>query len=344
MAPSTTSPAEQVPRGGGRQTLKRGLTLVVGIGILLFLLSVLDWQTFGTLLGRLSPLAALAAFLIYVALNFFRAMRYRTLLQRPELPASQLFPISLYHNLLVRILPFKLGELTYIYLMRRRLDVPVSAGVSSLFGSRILELLVIVVVALGTLLVAGGQFQLEDTGLRLLILVTIVVGVVSIYYSALLARWGAFVARRVVPGRFGPWIGDKLMSLAEQFAILRKGPVFVRGVLWSLCTYGCSFGVNLVLLMALGIELTVAQTILIVSLGMFATAFPFSISGFGMIELGWAFGLTTLATYGLSEATAIGFLLNGFQVLCAVVSGGIAYLVLQRSQPQRMMEEVAIPS
>jgi hypothetical protein len=79
--------------------------------------------------------------------------------------------------------------------------------------------------------------------------------------------------------------------------------------------------VNLILILGIGIEIPFATLAIIVSIGMFATAFPFSISGFGMIELGWAFGLTTLAGFTLPEATAIGFLLNGFQIICALISG-----------------------
>jgi hypothetical protein len=66
---------------------------------------------------------------------------------------------------------------------------------------------------------------------------------------------------------------------------------------------------------------------------MLAESLPLAtISGLGMIEGGWTFGLVTLAGYDLSQAVAIGFFLHGCQILAAAATGLIGYLWLQTSK------------
>ncbi|MFQ3672788.1 MAG: hypothetical protein SNJ83_04235, partial [Aggregatilineales bacterium] len=94
-------------------------------------------------------------------------------------------------------------------------------------------------------------------------------------------------------------------------------------------TYGSTFLTSLVLLNTLGIALTFHEFVIVISLGMFATAFPFNISGFGLVEWSLAFGLARYAGLPLSEATALGLLLNGFQQIAAFIWGGIGFAVLR---------------
>jgi hypothetical protein len=68
---------------------------------------------------------------------------------------------------------------------------------------------------------------------------------------------------------------------------------------------------------------------------MFATAFPFSLSGFGAVELSFAFGLVNLAGYSAGDATSIGLMLNGMQLIFAALSGLLGYLLMQRGAPGR---------
>ncbi|MBZ0302904.1 MAG: hypothetical protein K8J31_24375, partial [Anaerolineae bacterium] len=57
-----------------------------------------------------------------------------------------------------------------------------------------------------------------------------------------------------------------------------------------------------------------------------------TISGLGMIEGGWTFGLVTLAGYDVGQAASIGFFLHGCQIVCAVTTGLIGYLWLHMNR------------
>jgi glycosyltransferase 2 family protein len=312
-----------------RKFFWRGISLLAGIFIVLLVFGLMDWQAFAERLNQLSLIEIMAAAGVYLLLNLFRCLRYQALLSATyAAPLRWLFPISLYHNFLVRVLPFKLGELTYIVLIQRYLRIPVEAGLSSLFGSRILELLVIVLVGLGSLFIAGDIFAGQQTLQLIFLVIFIGVGIPSIYFAGSLLRFAASIITRL-PVSFAQVIASRVAKLAVEFDTLRQPRRFGQAFFWSFFTYSASFGANWVLLHALNIEMSLALAVLVITLGMFASAFPFNVSGFGMVEISWTFGLTTLLGYSAGEAASIGLLLNGFQIVCAVFYGVIGWLWLR---------------
>lgn len=339
----TSEPVAQPEAKSGfkmnRKTISRAISLIVALLLIIFLIRIIDWTTFGELLLKLSPASILAGFLIYVALNFFRALRFKALLDRDNVPIKLLFPIALAHNFLVRLLPFKLGELAYLVLLKNRLNIPVEESVSSLGGSRLLELLVIVTVGSVTLLVAGDIFPGQQIVMMILATVFVLVAMAAFYYAGKIIRFCMSVLRMIVRRIIGnepaflDTLAEKLEKVALEFDRVSRPRLFLNALFWSLFTYACSFGTNLVILWAVGVQLTPVEMVILISMGMFATAFPFNISGFGMVELSWGVGLTTLAAFTIDDATAVGLLLNGFQILCAAVSGIIGYGIVRVQKP-----------
>ena len=141
-----TEPAASKERSAGarlsrRQLLARAASITITVVLLADLVGRVNWAEFDQMLGRVGPASWIGALLAYLALNLLRALRFRILLDKRDSPWRILIPITLYHNFLVRALPFKLGELSYIVLLRSRLNYTMEEGFSSLFGARVLELL-----------------------------------------------------------------------------------------------------------------------------------------------------------------------------------------------------------
>lgn len=306
--------------------VKRILFFCVGMVLLGFVLLQVDWAQFGILWQSFPLEWAFLTWIVYTLLNVFRALRYRVLLGEPTAPARELFFIGVYHNFLVRLLPFKLGEATYVILLKQRLHYSYGQGVSSLVGSRLFELLFIVTV-LVAVVVGGGNLVGADSSILLLVsFFCVLVGGAFFYWGGRILRAMVWHLSSFLPFR----LVQKAESFAEELDLLREPKRFWGGVAWSMGTYSASFMTNFILLWGLGIEITPINAIIAVSIGMFATAFPFNVSGFGAVELGWAFALTTLASYSLSEATTIGLFLNTFQVLCASILGLVGWLYLNK--------------
>ena len=145
-----------------RQLLIRIASVAITVVLLTDLVGRVHWADFDQLLARIAVSGWIGALLAYLALNLFRALRFRILLDKRDSPWRILIPITLYHNFLVRVLPFKLGELSYVVLLRSRLNYSMEEGVSSLFGARLLELLIIVMVAAASILASAEQLAARN--------------------------------------------------------------------------------------------------------------------------------------------------------------------------------------
>lgn len=349
MADTTSIPSNKRKPINTRQLIWRGISIIVTVALLAFLIGNVEWEDFGEVLGRISALSLLGAFLSYLTLNVLRAIRFRTLLDKSDSPLRVLIPITLYHNFLVRLLPFKLGELSYIVLLRTRLNYSMESGVSSLFGARILELLIIVVVFASGIVMSGEQFANQRDGLLLIVVVVFLSSVIGLYYAGTIIRFMLKGTNRLVSRITSEPIGliekinTKLTEMAVEFDRIRHPRLFVSALFISCFTYTSSFMTNYILLTAIGLDVELPVVITIISIGMFASAFPFSVSGFGVVELSWLFGLTQFAGFTESEATSVGFLLHGFQVIAATVYGIVGYILIHMTPPLENKPEVQSP-
>ena len=334
-----TSDGPTGAKGSRRQLLARAASIAITGILLADLIGRVNWAEFDQMLGRVALSSWVGALLAYLALNLFRALRFRILLDKRDSPWRILIPITLYHNFLVRALPFKLGELSYIVLLRSRLNYTMEEGLSSLFGARILELLIIVMVFAASIPASAEQLAAQRDELTLAIAVAFLISVIGLYFGGSVIR--AFQGRaqpvltfaeRRRPG-LAAGLNSRLAHLGEEMDRIRQPRLFLAALFTTCFTYTSSFLTNYILLRALGVEVQLPAFIAIISLGMFASAFPFTVSGFGVVEGAWLFGLTRFASMPEADAAAAGFLLHGFQIFAAALYGLLGYLLIHISAP-----------
>ncbi len=330
----------EAPRGGKRRQLFwRLLSIVITVALLYFVVNELQGADLAALIRRIPTWSWTAALLVYLALNLLRALRFRVLLDRRESPMRLLIPITLYHNGLVRVVPFKLGEISYVILLKTRLNYTMEAGLGSLFGARILELLIIVVVFAFGIFMSGEQFAAQRDQLMAAVLSVFLASIIGLYYAGSLLRLSLRALRRItIPAMDNPdsifaTAQSKLTDLAAEFDRIRQPRLFFSALFISCFTYTSSFLTNYILLRAVGLEADLPVVITVISLGMFGSAFPFTLSGFGIVETAWWTGLTRFAGYAGDEAAAIGIILHGFQIVAAVLYGLAGYVLIRLSPP-----------
>lgn len=309
--------------------------LVISLGLAWYLLRNVDLDAF-TRIAQNIPVSSLALALgLYVLLNFWRALRFRVPLNRQEVSVRVLFPITLYHNFLVRTLPFRTGELAYITLLRQYLQQPVSSGFSSLLGARLFELLLVIMGGMAGLLLSSSQL-VEQGQLVLVLLVGGFVVCLAVIYQAgrltrLLARlWSGAVA--LTPLKHNKLVGQveqKLQVIAVQLDRMHEPRMFFSLLFFSFFTYGTNTIFYIVVMKALGLDANIGILLPIISIGMLSSFFPLSFLELGVIESGFTFGMVVLAGLEIGQAVPIAFFLHGFQMMCAVLTGLTGYLLLQ---------------
>ena len=328
----TEPPNDIKPPVTRNQWLGRAINVSIAIILVVVLVNIIDFDTFADVLGRLSLSTVLAGFIVFVLLNLWRTLRYLALLDRDDLPIGRTFIISFYHNMMVRLLPFKLGELTYVVLMRNRLNVPPEEGLRSLFGSRLGELLVIILVFSATLLISSDVMP-NQQGLAIIFAgIAIVGGIVGFYYSGAIGHFCVMISRRLFGWLPIAGILDRLDALATDFERFQNASMLAKSLLWSCFSYASSFALVTILLMAVGVDVSLTTLITLISISMFASAVPFNIAGFGTVEIGWTASLVAFAGYTAAEAASIGLMINSFMLLAAIGTGILSFLWLNLRQ------------
>ena len=338
----TTTPdtAGHTPKRRTRRLMIRSLLFVLSITLVIFIVSQADWAYLVELAAQAPMHYIVAGFAVYLLLNMFRVMRYDALLDSQNSQTfaargevlryrTEHYSISLVHNFMVRLLPFKLGEVFYPALMKRRGRISLMRSSVALLLSRLLELVVIVVVGSISLILFSDDVGVSQSVAR--VVFTVIVS--GLLITGLIFRFAAVDTLLARLSRFtGKRAGEGIQVLWLDARSTVTGSGLRQALLLSIATYGCSFFVNTILLLAMGVELNVGQIIALVSIAMFATAIPLNISGFGSVEVGWSTGLALFIGTAVDRGLAIGFFINGsillFSLLGMII--GVAGMMLSR--------------
>ncbi len=315
--------------------LHRLISPLLGLGVstilVIYLVRQIDYVHFLQLAKSVPLWLFFLLLVLFFLLNIFRALRFRILLDRKQLPLAVLFPITLCHNFFVRTLPLMVGEFSYVALLRRYLKIPVSEGVRSLFEARLFDLQFVIL---------GGTFgvltmRVQSTGyvLNILVLVGILISANRVLFSVL-PKGVEHIWTYIV--QICPWqhtslldsIGHKLGEVSLQLDRFRCFRLLLQGLAFSLCVYGINVSIHLFLLSTLNVDQRLNVLLVVISIVMIASWFPFSLSGFGVIEGSWAGSLVMFADMEVGSALSIGLFIHCCQVFMTILLGLLGFILL----------------
>ena len=324
--------------------LNRLISPLLGLGVsailVIYLAGQIDYPHFLSLAKNVPLRFFFGLFALFLLLNIFRALRFRMLLDRKELPLGVLFPITLCHNFFVRTLPLMVGEFSYIALLRRHLKIPVSEGIRSLFEARLFDLQFVIVGGTLGLLTMGRQ----SIGYVLAVLAIagglIIVNRVlfTVLPKGIERIWTCIV--RIYPWRHTALLdsaGHKLGEVSLQLDRFRCLRPLLKALAVSLCIYGINVSCHLLLLSTLNVNQRLSVLLVVISIVMIAAWFPFSLSGFGVIEGSWAASLVMFTDMEVGAALSVGFFIHCCQVLMTSLLGLLGFVLLTSRVRERLM-------
>ncbi len=309
------------------------VSLVVSVAIMAYLLSQIETGVlFETARGMTArPLAAFL--LLLVGGVVARAVRFWLLLDR-AVPFRLLVGVVLVRNLFVDLIPARLGELSYVYLLKRRAGRAVEEGLASLMLAVAFDVAALAPLLLLAFLVVGSGGALSGMWLAV---AAATLGVIAIAGARLAAPLGRGVADLFA----GSVRLEPLVRLVRQTATAldhtwARGiavPVLAVSMVVRLCKFGSYFFLVVAVMDAVGsaaVELGFFRVFLGVVSAELAAALPIpTVASFGVFE---AAGTYSCMEVGLSRELAIlsGVLAHGTSQLIEYTMGIIALLVLMR--------------
>jgi len=309
------------------------IRFLVSILITAILITVLVSQiSFGdlyALLFHLDPWWTLSGCLGYVLSLLFRALRVRWLVHSKGLSLSQFTRISVLHNFSLMVLPSKLGELAYPYLMNRMCGVTLTEGLASLITGRIYDFFITFMMLLISAMGFPEILKIDVWVAAMIAVACVSVTFLTLFHMSRLSRWVSALfeklSSRVRCKRRNPflWIRDKISHISADFNAIHSRRGYFPVTLLTTLSWLMAFWMFYAFLRGFGISISFLNVIFGASVALFVNALPISgLGNWGILEAGWAAGFLLV---GLSKEKAIatGF---GVHILIFVISGFFAVL------------------
>lgn len=305
------------------------VSLAITVGLFAWLLSDVDLRELAALATRAGPMPLAAFAALMAASILFRAARFWILLGR-AVPLGLLTGITMVRNLFVDLLPVRMGELSYVYLVTSRTGRPVEEALATVVLAVLLDVIALAPLLVLAVLVIGGTLAAPAEVLMAGSVAIAAVGVVALRLAAPVTVVAARVLERHAPAalaRLAPRLRLLAATLAEARARGRLLPALGLSLLLRLCKYGSVYCLMLAVLTPLGYTAA--------NLGFFpvfiaaisaevAAALPLhGIGGFGTYETAWTLTFSRLG-FPREHAIASGILGHLFGQVAEYVVGAAA--------------------
>lgn len=303
------------------------LSILITLGIIFFLLLQISIKDLYILLKTIDPFWAALGSITYLLAILFRALRFKWLTYSKGIPLSILFRITAFYHLSLMVLPSKLGELSYPYLLNKISGMNVTEGLASLIASRVYDFFIMMMILLFVTIGFQGLFKVNP--FFLIFFIASLIGFIffAFFYMSSFLSWFSNILGKISNGtrprnaRFVLWIQRKMSEMAEDFYAIKARKTYFPVSLTSLASWVMIFLTFYAYMKGFGIEISFAKMILGSTVGVVANALPISaIGNWGTLEAGWAAGFLMV---GLSKEKAIA---TGFGVhilifiVCAIIS------------------------
>jgi uncharacterized protein (TIRG00374 family) len=248
-------------------------------------------------------------------------------------PFADMLRLVLASSLGSQLLPLKLGEFAYIYLLKRSRRASIPQGLSSLLAARLFDLLAIAALFILVSLALGlaAQEQLAIYFNAILIFIAALMGVIlflligSRYAGRLLDWFFELPFLRAHPTPFLGKLRAALQDLLHELARYSPRDMFEWGALAGLEWFINYYAFH-VLLLGIGMTPRFIDTVVCVTFAALASVLPLnSFGSFGTQEAGWAAGLLLMG-FSRENAISSGFATHLLTLAYMLVLGGISWL------------------
>ncbi len=323
---------------GGSLSKRLILSILITVGIIVFLLLQISLRDLYSLLRSIDPLWAALGSIAYLLATLFRALRFKWLIYSKRVPLSDLFRITVFYHLSLMILPSKLGEFSFPYLLNKISGATMTEGLASLVLSRVYDFFIILMVLLAVSVGFQSLFKVNLLLIIFLITFLICLIVFCLFYMSPLLKYLSNVLGKISDrkesrnARFLPWVHEKMTETAEDFRAIKTRNTYFPVSVTSLASWAMIFWTFYAYMKSFGIEISLTKMLFGSTIGVIANALPVSgIGNWGTLEAGWAAGFLAV---GLSKEKAIasGFGVHILIFIVCAMSGFFCWITFRKQK------------
>ena len=261
------------------------------------------------------------ALVVFIINQLLRAFRFSILIHSKEVMVRDIFSVQCLYSLFAYLLPFRSGEPSYIYILKKYVKIPATEGVATLLVARIFDYIAISFLFFFVLFLVWGRLPLQP---RILIFpVVMVLFIIFLFFVFLIFRGGMVVGflksiNGGVAPRYKRLTGVILRNSEEILTSLRKitnKNVYMTVFLISMLTWlvlALSFDL---MIRALGYDVSYL-TALCLTVLLFPVAFAQGVGNLGTHEAEW---VPILLLFGFHQETAISIALSSHAIIFSYI-------------------------
>jgi len=296
-----------------------------------------EWDPFVAAFQQVDMLLLLAAVFVQLLCLSTRAFRWQAVLSSLVLvPLRRMFPYVVIGMLANDLIPARVGELYRAWLVTRREGLNYASSLASVVVERVIDGLFVVGMFVTSLWLIG----IEDGGLReLRITAGLLFGGLGVGLGLLVLlpafmRWVILSLTAWLPQAAAAWIRKTLDHFLIGIGVLRHPSTLLRVLFWAAMLWLSELLLYGVILSAMGLDLSIAEIALVLSLVSLVLVLPSAPGYIGVYHLAC---VTALGLCGIdsSQALAAAVVLNAFELIVTDGLGMVLFLRMGIELPGR---------
>lgn len=297
------------------------IATIITILLLFYLIENVELSAIYQSLALLNVKIILIGLIFYMFSYVFRAIRFKLILGESIKLFSLLWIVCI-HNFFVQLLPARIGEISYLYLIKKY-GIDKNKNIASIAFARIFDVIIVAVFFFMGL--TSIPELLPDFIILLIIVIAVLLLLFLILYYLifrqsmvlLMLEW---IIRRTNINILKRGI-DKFKEVVYEFGSLKSRRLTIGLFISSIFIWGTLYLFMYVFLNAFFNEITIPNAFLIVTLPVIFSILPiYGVAGFGTTETAFLFALLWF-NENLELAISAGFVIHGFQLLFFITFG-----------------------
>ncbi len=312
------------------------ISLALSVIVIYFFFSKIEAENLAKIFSKINLIYLAAGLFFYSLVMIARAFRFKALMQN-KITIREVLPVVLVHNALNYILPLKLGELSYAYLMKKTGKADYTKGMSSFLVSRVFDFIIILCAfLLGALFVGSKKEVFGITNIFALSLFALSLILVGLYllifrhalFKDILERIFDFL--NLKKGRLLLLVKKSFLNFITSFKDYRSPWLLFKTLSGTIAAYVFGFISVSLIAYSMGYFFSLKILLVFIPFGFLSGIIPVSgIAGVGAFESLWILGLLYLG-YDLAQAILFSFGLHIILFSFVVIIGSIGAIFLIR--------------
>ena len=318
-------------------SLAKGIVgIFISLALLFWLFSYLRVELFVSLLKKVGLHMLVLATLIYLSTYFFRAYRFQLIFGKGHPSTISLFAVVSLHSFFNHMLPFRTGEVSYLYFQKKYLKISYSMAGASLILARILDVIALITwacILFPAVFMKAGKITLSYLWPPALMTCLFIL----FFY---IRRWRKSVSalsRMVECLPPAPESADSLGQRILRFfrgtiehatCIMKEAP-FIRLFLISMTLWFANFLYFFAVLRAFGQNILLLESIFPAYGATLGYLLPINgLGSLGTFEAGMAMGQVGIGTEG-QLSVSLAFLTHAHVILTGMLAASVAWIYLK---------------